>query len=607
MKHLFTLLFCLAAIYSNAQKINNLEVSQNGGEIKLKYDLNGNTDEYFKVKVFYSSDKQNWTESDKVYGDVGDNITTGQNKQIVLWADHLKNVQNKMAFKVAAEFYTVNEEKEGNITDKNGINYNWIRFGKDRWMTQNLKANQSDADCGGQFTNSAARNVCPDGWTLPTDENWMSLETEFGVDKDKVKEHGLREINLDKLNNAGFSIKECSYTTTFYPNQKALAFWTSTENKMLYTGYSDKYIARIIRLDEGKISKELRSKSEKLSVRCVQSAKYLAKIESITETEINLTTISGVTNHPFTGEKMEWQYIANNIWLKNDLKGSYLYNESDDACPTGWRLPVKEEWDDLLKEFNPSIKIDNNDEVLNGRLSSEGIWGFNLSNNDYWMNIGYYTYNTYWINENDKADSRKLRAFLSNKRGLTTWQDKQANEKAKIRCVLDSEDFIKQKESIKSGEFVDTRDNQEYGFVEIDGTVWMSDNLNYDMGENSTCRHNIKAECELFGHMYNIQVENAGCPNGWRLPTHQEWKHLLIEKAPNNLKILYPFGGTGFNLLLGGEVIFEDDGKTEIFSAEYLFTKDGKVGYYYMDSKGKVEMEEKAKKRDYYYVRCVKK
>ena len=117
-----------------------------------------------------------------------------------------------------------------------------------------------------------------------------------------------------------------------------------------------------------------------------------------------------------------------------------------------------------------------------------------------------------------------------------------------MRCVLDNVDYISKKDAIKKGTLIDKRDNKEYGFVEIDDQVWMSENLSFDLGENSSCRDNIMTDCDLFGHMYNLKVVNSGCPDGWRLPTSKEWKYLLINKAANNLKILYPFGGTGFNL-----------------------------------------------------------
>ncbi len=607
MKYLISLMFCFSILHVNAQSIDNLKIEQSGGEINLHYDLTGNVDDLFAVSIFYSNNNTEWNSIEKIYGDVGDSIKTGKAKTAVVWADHLEGIGNKTYFKVKAEYYTVDKANEGNVNDKNGYTYNWIRYGKNKWMVQNLKSNNTDDNCGGFFNNTDAKKACPEGWKLPSDEDWMALESQFGVKPEKVKEFGLREIDLTKLNNSGFIIEECKYEANLYPNQKALAFWTSTENKMLYTGYSEKYLSRIIRLTENKISKELRNVSEKLNVRCVQSSVYLASIEAKAEISINMSTVSGLINHPFTGEKIEWRYIGDAIWLMKDITGSYYYKETDDRCPAGWRLPIKEEWEAVFNEYKPSIKLENRKEILSDRLSGEGIWGFNLSGNDYWIDVKHYTYNTYWINNNDKEDSKKTMLFPGNKLGQAGWVKKQTNEKAKVKCVLDNKEYMANKDEIKKGSFTDSRDSKEYGFVEIDNTVWMSQNLNYDLGENSMCRDNIKTDCELFGHMYNIEVVESGCPDGWRLPTSEEWKYLLINKAANNLKILYPFGGTGFNLLLGGEMIYDEESKMDVYTAKYLFFNGEKPGYYYIDSKGKVELGEKAKKKDFYYVRCVKK
>lgn len=607
MKKIIAILFCITALSGHAQKIENIKIDQKGGELILQYDLTGAETDTFEVSVFYSDNNTDWKKLQKAYGAVGDSVLIGNEKKVVLWIDHLEGLKDKMFFKIEAEYYAVDQKEMGNVKDKNGYMYNWLRIGKTKWMTENLKKNKSDDNCGGFYNNSNARNACPDGWHLPSDEEWMELELNYGVNPDKVKEHGLREINLDKLGGSGFIIEECKYDASLYPNQKALAFWTSTENKMLYTGYSQKYFARIIRLDENKISKELRDKSEELNVRCVQSSVYLAKIEASTQATIKLNSVSGVTNHPFSGDEVRWQYLGDAIWMKNDIKGTYLYKEAEDQCPAGWRLPVREEWESLLNEYKPGIVLDNEGEILNERLSIDGIWGFNLTNDDYWMDINYYTYNTYWINEDDKADSRKLREFVSNKRGLVEWTDKQTNERGKVRCLLDDKDYITKMKAIKSSTFVDQRDNQEYGMVEIDGTTWMSENLNVDLGENSMCRNNIKNNCKLFGHMYNIEVAENACPDGWRLPSKDEWKYLLINKAANNLKILYPFGGTGFDLLLGGELFYDEENKTDIYSANYLLMDEDKPAFYFINSKGKVEFNDRAKRRDYYYIRCVKK
>lgn len=607
MKHLFTLIFCFTLVYTYGQKINNFKAEQKNGELIFSYDLNGSTDNIFNIDAYYSLDSKTWNKIEKAYGDVGDSIQSGTNKSFVVWIDHLNNIEKQVSFKITAEYYTVDQKKMGNVKDNDGYMYNWIRFGKNKWITQNLRATKDDAECGGLFTNSEARNACPDGWSLPSDEDWMELEIAFGVDKEKAKAHGLKEIDLKKLHNSGFAIEECNYNASLYPNQKALAFWTSSENKMLYTGYSDKYFARIIRLDEGKISKELRKKTEELSVRCIQNATYLANVESVIQVNLNLSPTVGEVNHPFTGEKLQWIYTANNIWLKKDINGIYFYKELEKKCPAGWKIPEQKDWKDLFAEVTPSVKLENKDQIISDRFSNKGLWSLNFSSNDYWMDIPYYTYNTYWISDADKEISKKRIAFPSNKKGEAKWIDRQTNEKAKVRCVLDNKDYIKTKDNIKTGKFNDARDQQEYGFVEIDNSIWMSQNLNFDAGENSMCRNNIRTDCDLFGKMYNIQVIGNGCPDGWRIPSQEEWKHILIKKAANNLKILYPFGGTGFNLLLGGNLIYDEENKRDVYSAKYLFVKDGKPGYYYIDSNGKVEVEEKAKKRDFYYVRCIKK
>ncbi len=608
MKYFLLSILSFCALHIQAQKIENFSMTQNGGELVFQYDLiSEHKSNPFNINLFFSGDNNNWKEVEKAYGETGDSIMPDAGKKIVVWLDHLEELHTDMYFKLTAEFKNIDQKTKGSLTDNKGNQYNWIKIGQTRWMTQNISSNSSDKPCGSVFTNSEAQKVCPDKWHLPTDDEWMELETYFGITAEKAKEHGLREIDLEKLKNSGFDIAECNYETSLYHNQQALAFWTASGSTLLHRGYSDKYFARIIRLDENKISKELRDKNEKLSVRCVQSAVFVDEISQSIKGKINPKPVMGTTNHPFSGEELEWIYVADNIWMKDDITGSYQFTEIEGRCPAGWQLPEKEDWEALFKEIKPSVKLDNEKEILSERFSSNGIWGMNLSSSDYWMDIPYYTYNTYWIFNDDKEISKKTIAFPTNYRGMAQWKTKLTHEKAKIRCILAEKDYLEKSKNLNQGEFNDSRDNTEYPWIEIDGTTWMAENLSYNMNDYSMCRRNIKTDCELFGHMYNIKTDENFCPDGWRLPTSAEWKYLLINKAANNLKILFPFGGTGFNLLLGGEVLEDETGKGNIYTANYLFLDEGKYGYYYIDSKGKVELNDKAKRRDYYYIRCVKK
>jgi len=608
MKYILLSMLSFFFLTVQAQKIENFKMSQHGGELVMTYDLTSAAkSNLFQVKLFSSVDNNQWQEVAKVYGEIGDSIVPGTHKKIVVWIDHLNKIEPSMYFKLKASFENIDQQKQGTLRDDKDNSYLWIKIGQTRWMIQNLGSKATDNSCGNYYTNDEARNACPDNWHLPSDEEWMELETYFGINIEKAKEHGLREINLENVKNSGFSLSACSYKASLYPNQQAIAFWTSTGSSMLHLGYSDKYLARIIRINENKISKELCDKKEKLSVRCVQNATFMDKISKQIEVTIDTQPRMGKVNHPFSGEEMEWIYRADNIWMRKDIMGSFQYTEIDGRCPAGWKLPTKEDWEALFNEMSPSIKLKNENEVLNERFSSDGNWGMNLSSADYWMDIPYYTYNTYWIFNDDKEVSKKTMPFPTNYRGMAQWTTKLTHEEAKIRCVLAEKKYLEKSKQLNRGTIIDKRDNKEYPWIEIDGTTWMAENLSFDMGEYSMCRDNIKVDCELFGHMYSIKTDENYCPDGWRLPTSAEWKYLLINKAANNLPILLPFGGTGFNLLLGGEILEDETGKGNIYTANYLFLDNDKHGYYYIDSKGKVERNDKAKRRDYYYVRCVKK
>ena len=87
---------------------------------------------------------------------------------------------------------------------------------------------------------------------------------------------------------------------------------------------------------------------------------------------------------------------------------------------------------------------------------------------------------------------------------------------------------------IKYKKIKDERDQKEYRIVQIGDQVWMAENLNYaDPLGQSWCYDNDEKKCEIGGRLYTLSVAQSVCPDGWHLPTDEEW-NVLFSKVRGN-------------------------------------------------------------------------
>jgi len=121
---------------------------------------------------------------------------------------------------------------------------------------------------------------------------------------------------------------------------------------------------------------------------------------------------------------------------------------------------------------------------------------------------------------------------------------------------------------------VDSRDGQVYAIVQIGDQVWMAENLNYDPAAgNSWCYHKDIVHCDAYGKLYDWQTARMVAPEGWHLPSDEEWgiliDHLGVADAGGKMKEagldhwLPPNTGatnsSGFNALPAGVRYASDD------------------------------------------------
>ena len=153
--------------------------------------------------------------------------------------------------------------------------------------------------------------------------------------------------------------------------------------------------------------------------------------------------------------------------------------------------------------------------------------------------------------------------------------------------------------------------SQEVETVRLGSQIWMKRNLNVVM-DSSVCFKHKEQHCEIFGRLYNWETALKACPQGFRLPTDDDWSQLIEYMGGLNLagyKLLVG-GESGFDVLLGGNYNAELD----IFSYQYRqayfwtatpFSETAAWMRHFINEKTNVNRST-VKKHYFFSVRCIK-
>lgn len=120
--------------------------------------------------------------------------------------------------------------------------------------------------------------LCPEGWHVPSDEEWIALEATLGgaeIAGGAMKEEGTtfwKTPNTEASNESGFAARPGgyrSYNGTFNL-MRTSGYWWTTSQKSWY-GSSPRVLHRYLRYDDRALSRHIAEKSNGFSVRCVKN------------------------------------------------------------------------------------------------------------------------------------------------------------------------------------------------------------------------------------------------------------------------------------------------------------------------------------------------
>lgn len=201
----------------------------------------------------------------------------------------------------------VTPDDKGVYTDeRDGHEYNWIRYGNLEWMVENMRfeaeegyynvyipSDLTDKEYDLMFEKNysvygylydweAALSVVPEGWRLPTDEDWKALEISLGMSSAEAERIGwrgnmegdfLRQEDFLHLQTGGFyDCRLKTYGTEYIPYNISVCgmFWSASKDEMKS---AEAYIFREVRYNSGQINRNSTIKEKLMSVRCVRDVR----------------------------------------------------------------------------------------------------------------------------------------------------------------------------------------------------------------------------------------------------------------------------------------------------------------------------------------------
>ena len=176
-------------------------------------------------------------------------------------------------------------------------------------------------------------------------------------------------------------------------------------------------------------------------------------------------------------------------------------------------------------------------------------------------------------------------------------------------------------EESKRDTYTDIRNGYEHPITKIGNQWWLGENLNYDSNQ-SWCYDMIESNCNALGRLYTWEAAMNVCPEGWHLPSDDEWKELEVElgmiydvdkkgwrgNSPGQGKQLRVYKGIGFNARLAGYRYLGAFDKYKLSTYYWTSTENNSKNKTYVRELGnRSSIKRTSYNKDFAFsVRCVK-
>lgn len=163
------------------------------------------------------------------------------------------------------------------------------------------------------------------------------------------------------------------------------------------------------------------------------------------------------------------------------------------------------------------------------------------------------------------------------------------------------------------GSIIDKRDAQKYKTIKMGNQLWLAENLNYK-SEGSFCydnnSHYRKTNPIKYGRIYTWYSALISCPQGWHLPSRNEWNKLIeylggVYQAGDKLKL-----SSGFNIIIGfpyyiNGIYFSSRVQSNFWTSEAYDDSTANV-FWARAERGHVGINLRSSKDSGEFVRCIK-